>query len=698
MIRLIKYECLKIVRQSFFLMLFCLLIIINGSFLFYKIYGSNSEKFSSSDIVTVYNCMEKDGARQGQEMETWLQQAISQIEEGSIEKSLELYERVLMQIESIDSYEDYWETLMSGGNSISAFLNEENSFSERNIAKTRQAYQHLDGLSIKIECSEGMLILVKSEISEQLILSFVFCVLLLLISKEKEDGFIKLTVSTKRGSGYQVISKYLTVILTTIIATIVCFGMNFLFIQLTIGFGDLSRSVQSVYGFQSCPYLLSVGNYMILYLIVKCISMIVAISIFFLFVVLANGILDAIVLAGVYLIFSFGFWTRISPHSWLCILHYFNLFHIFDIQTILGDYQNINIADYPVNQLVVCIAFAGISILGSIMISVRTFGQNRQYFITLKCKIQIWLSKIKKTYILPKTLSGFEWYKLLIINRGFILFGLLVIISIRFTYSESFYMNSREAAYESYCMKIEGKLLTEKKNYLEQEIEKLEKNELFTWERQEGLEQAYKQYKSLEGREQAGLQVDYFSQTGWERYFGPYGRKKDCQIAGVLTIILLLASFQFVTMENDNQMEQIINTVYNGKKLVYRTKMKVLAVYSILLMVVAFIPYTIRLFTYYQMNNWMSDMGSILLFKEQRGFLKILTFFVIYWICRVIGILSNAIIIYFIQRLTKNRIATLLISFFLLLLPIGTALLGITREWGLLPFVTGHAILFWGMI
>lgn len=693
MIRLMKYEYLKIIRQPFLIILFSLLIVLNGSFLFYKIYVDNSEGFSAADIASVYKCIEKNGAKKPIEMETWLQQLIAQSEEENLEESLELYNYVLTQVESINSYEEYWDTLMSGGNSISALLEDKFSFSGRNITKTRQAYQQLQGLTINLECSEGVVILTQSGISEQLILGFLFCLILLLTSKEKEEGYTRLTVSMKRGKTCQIMAKYLTLILTTVIITVICFGMNVLFLQYTLGLGNLSRSIQSVYGYQSCPYLLCVGNYLVLHFIIKCISMIVAVSIFFLFGIIGNGMLQATMYAVIDLILSFLLWEKISPYSWLCILHYFNLFHIFDVQTILGDYRNINIAGYPVNQLVIYALFTGISILGSVIISSRVYGRNKQSSIILQCKIQTRLNKKIKLPV-PKSLSGFEWYKLLVINRGFILLSLLAISSMIFAYREPFYMNGYEAAYEKYCTQMEGNLSSEKKAYLEEEKLRMEEDGLdIPEERQEALKQAYKQYQKLEERKNSGLKVTYFSQTGWERYLGKYGRQKDCQIAGLLTLILLLSSFRYVTMENENHMEQIMNVIEKGADTVYHTKMKILIIYAFFLMVIAFVPYTIRFFTYYQMGNWMSYTGSLLLFQEQWGFLRILTFFVLYWLCRLVGIFASVAVIYFCQRLTKNRIATLLLIFFLLLLPIGTTLLGITGEWGLLPFVTGHAIL-----
>lgn len=298
----------------------------------------------------------------------------------------------------------------------------------------------------------------------------------------------------------------------------------------------------------------------------------------------------------------------------------------------------------------------------------------------------------------PMSLSGFESYKLLVTNGGLALSCLLAVISIVFAYNEPLYMNAQTAAYENYSLRIEGKLSPEKKDYLEQEKLKSEEGVFDSQEQQEAFNQAYKQYQQLEDREKKGAKVVYFSQTGWERYLGEYGRQKDCQLAGLFLLILLLSSFRYVTMEKDKHMNQIIHTVYKGSTLVCHTKFRVMSVYAIFLLAVTYIPYTVRLFTYYQMDNWTDSLYSILLYEGQWGSMRILVFFMLYWLCRIAGCLISVMVIYLCQRLTKNRVAALLLSFFILLLPVGTCFLGVTGEWGILPVMTGHFILFSGLL
>lgn len=106
--------------------------------------------------------------------------------------------------------------------------------------------------------------------------------------------------------------------------------------------------------------------------------MVSAVSIFYLISALRKGMLQVIVSAAGFLTLSFVLWRGIGPLSWINILHYFNLFHLWDTQAILSDYRNINLAGYPVNQIRICIIFSGISILGSAAISSKIWGNNKR--------------------------------------------------------------------------------------------------------------------------------------------------------------------------------------------------------------------------------------------------------------------------------------------------------------------------------
>lgn len=692
-----KYECLKVIRQPFLIMLFGLLIVMNGFLFIYEMHANNQEGYSPADMAAVYRQMTAEGADQPQETEVWLRQKIIQIEEGRLDESWELYNSVLEQTESINSYGDYWSSLMSGGNSISVLFANESSYSGRNIARTRQAYQHLQGLAVKAECSAGILAVIGTGASDLLVLGFVFCLLLILVPREKEEGYHRLTIPMKLGGSDQAAAKYLILIAAAVLMTGICFGMNCLLAQLTVGLGNPGRSIQSVYGCQTCPYSFCVGDYLIVCLIAKCVGMAAVMSIFFLLAIIGDGMLQAAVSAAAFLAFSFLLWSGISPHSWLNILHYFNLIHLLDTQAVLGDYRNINLAGYPVNQIIICMVLAGISIPGSAVIGCRLFGSSSKIRISLRHSAQTMPNSIMKHRIQPKHLSGFERYKLLAANGGLALLILLSAVSIILTRREPLFMNSQTAIYENYCRQIEGKLSPEKLEFIEQEKSKFDEGRLNMPEQHAALDQVYKQYLKLEERKKAGLEVAFFSQSGWERYLGEYGRQKDCQMAGLFMLILLLSSFRYVTMEKDSHMDQIISTVYRGSALVCRAKIRVMAVYAVILLAIAFLPYTVRVFTYYQMGNWTEGMCSLLMIGKQWGCLKIWMFFILYWLCRIVGALASAAVIYLCGSLTKNRVAALLLSFILLLLPAGTYLLGVTGEWGLLPFVTGHAILFFGL-
>lgn len=395
---------------------------------------------------------------------------------------------------------------------------------------------------------------------------------------------------------------------------------------------------------------------------------------------------------------SFLLWNYVNPHSFWGTLKYFNLIQMIDTQSFISSYENVNLLNKPVNRIAIgstlwCICVI-VSLIGTLVINWNTIHlpcpENKKHSVQ-----RIFFSKFLS--ICPSGITGFETYKLLIKCGGLLMILSLAMFSILCLHYDTLYKDQSEIRYEIYCKRLNGPLSPEKENYIRQEQNTIA-NETDDMEDKSGsLNRVIQQYTELKERQRTGLKVSFFSQTGWMRYFEEYGKKKDAAYAGICMLIIIFSSFRFYTMESENRMNLIFRTIDQGNRTVLRAKNISLLLFSLLALMITYVPYTIKLFHYYQMNNFSESTASLLLSESHLPYMRIGFFLLLYWIIRVIGVIAADIVIYFTASLLKNRVATLVILLFILELPVLMYLSGLTGEWGILILVTGHILLHVGV-
>ena len=90
-----------------------------------------------------------------------------------------------------------------------------------------------------------------------------------LVMYEKKNHLYWLLKSTYKGRKYVIRAKLLTAAGVTCFLVLLLYGANYLFSAYKCGFGNLERPIQSVTAMYESPCMLSVGEYLIFYLLLK---------------------------------------------------------------------------------------------------------------------------------------------------------------------------------------------------------------------------------------------------------------------------------------------------------------------------------------------------------------------------------------------------------------------------------------------
>ncbi|MCD8010229.1 MAG: hypothetical protein LUF34_05470 [Lachnospiraceae bacterium] len=347
------WEWKKILSNRYIVLLLLALIVLNACLYYGYCTGEVEEGcgYTMSDIREAYEVYLKGEALDG---DTELEQAaLARIEEA------EGY------AETLEEMADRYQVMLKAGS-----FSEEDSFSFRTLQRSTAVYQALADISPEVSFSGGIECLTGWRLTDLLLCLFAVCAGMILVVQERADGCLSLLRPLKKGHVTLYLHKFSAMLTFMLAGVLVLYGTNFLLTGLTLGFGDLSRPVQSVYGFTLCPTAVSVGTFLVIFAAQKCLWSLAAGALFFFLceclsqtvVLFAATVLLSV--AAVFLGQTTNLWLRaISPFFW---------------EDTAGLYQNcifMNCLSYPVWQVPVILLLQFLSIVLSLGFGALAYGR-----------------------------------------------------------------------------------------------------------------------------------------------------------------------------------------------------------------------------------------------------------------------------------------------------------------------------------
>ncbi|MPW24525.1 hypothetical protein GC105_01795 [Alkalibaculum sp. M08DMB] len=708
MMKLIYYEACKIFHRKIAWVVIIGLILANGLIIHYQINSVNEEGYSIKDIALVYEELE---GKNTQEQKTWLEIETERYFQG-IQDGDETYsygmDRVFgliyEQIEAVSTYDQYLADIDEQAERMmkSSLFATPDTFSYRSLRLTPQAYAHLKGIEVTVEFSNGALLVTDNRLTDAfLLLSLVILAMHLLIS-EREEGTLPLIKATKRGCASTMLAKAVILMLFTASFTLIFYGTNLIIAANEVGLGDLDRNIQSLEGYLSSPFKITVNQYIGWFFAAKFLGVFAVLCMFFLICIICRNntysCLGGIILFGVEALLS----MNIDIHSWLSPLSRFNLVALLDTGTYFSNYININLFGYPVNIVTSGILTAIAAMIIGIVVGIDRFVKETSSDVRRN-----WIrEKLEGRTILFRgnhfNLLRHETYKLLIMNKGLLI--LLVFMAIQFLYFDNMmnFIDQEEFYYQKYSTFLEGNLTEEKSIFLLQEQERFEtvekEQELLSTMYENGeidenyltyrlsaleingfeeraFERAQNQYFQLSTLQQKNIPVAYVYQTGWNQLFDQEGNRLDFIDYGKTFFVLILCLSSYGAIEKMTDMNKIIAVSSKGRKGVTRRKVFICICFAIVSTVTSFLPRIVSVFQIYGVHGLSAPAKSIMEIAWAPNGLSILNFFILYQTMRLIIVGLSSVFIFVISHKTGNTITTMLISAAVLLLPVVTMLL-----------------------
>lgn len=282
------HECRKIVKNSTVWGLLFLLLFVNAATIYYV----DNRELDAGMYREVWE--EVESAPAGEALDVVAEGRERSVTEGRERSVIEGRERsftegqersfteeqdvvtnaVRKEIEAVQGYREYREQILRNAAAMRIF-SEKGSFAQKNIVETEDHFRKLGDIDTALGPSAGIRHIF-SRVTAIYVILFLCYVGYLLFIRDGETGIETMLRTSKNGGVRFCLCKMAVHVAAAGAASFICYICNVVQQHLMYGFGDLSRSIQSVPEYQSCGRILSVRGFImcgVLLCVLSCVGM-----------------------------------------------------------------------------------------------------------------------------------------------------------------------------------------------------------------------------------------------------------------------------------------------------------------------------------------------------------------------------------------------------------------------------------------
>ncbi len=623
-----------------------------------------------------------------------------------IAKEEEFWREIKEEFDSTKNYKNTITDILDKAENletISIFKQSEDNFSNKNIKDTAQNYKKMLNTNISYQVSKGMTSFTKFGITDVVIILMLFVISSIIIFEEKEKNLFTIIKTTKNGRIKTICTKIITMLIAITAICTIMYLTNFIYYGITIGYGDLHASLQSVKPFIYSTLQISIGQYFILFVFTKIlVFFIISLIILLISIFAKTNTAMYISFIGIFMI-SFLLYNNIDTGSKYNVLKYINIVNLLEVNDIYKSYMNLNVFGimqdvHNLSNIVGAILLLGLS-------STTMYVFNKKKDLTTSESV-LW-NKTKNIYnkkigriinqVISKmkvstTIFANEFYKLFVTNKVAILLIIFIAFQIYNFTNTNKSTSYTENIYKSYMEVLSGKLTKEKEEFINKEKEKFEEANLqisnIAEKEQHGeitkleairYKEPYEEILSLEPIFDKVLEqyehiiensnAEFIYDTGYKELLRV--RKNSFLYSDIFLIISSIMCFTSIfIMEYKTGMINILRATPKGRKCTIRNKIYVCIFASIIIFVISIIPELLKVYQMYGFDNITASITSLICFNKLPVFIRVLDFIIIMYVFRFIVFICIVLFILWISTKIKNTTYCILVASSILLIPI----------------------------
>lgn len=372
------------------------------------------------------------------------------------------------EINHLDGYTAYLAEIQSRveTQSKASVFGKPGSFSQKNLAKTAEDFQAIQGVEVEFGNNRGIERWLNFKLGDYFHLTAVI-VFVLAFLEERKKGLWSAIRATWGGRGRLGLTRVWILLAGSAAATVLYCVVPFLLsMALHGGWGDLTRSLQSVESFGTCPLRISILEWLFQYFAVKTLAgMLIGLFLWCVLGSITNPQFSISVLA-VTLAVEYVLYAYLPVQSALNVLKYFNIFAYVHTSALYTQYLNVDFFGFPVG--IRPLALWGIVIFGALFAAWALLTQshrrpegNRDFLGHISAPVNRALDTVR----VHLTVGGWEGYKALVFQYGILLFVLVYLVcgKLTFLYSSA---DPADSWYTGYIADMVGPIDSSTDDYL----------------------------------------------------------------------------------------------------------------------------------------------------------------------------------------------------------------------------------------
>ena len=504
---------------------------------------------------------------------------------------------LLSRTDYLTGYGDWLENIRKNKENLLTFsiFNDPDSFSGRNILKTADEFEKLQGVELTLG-TDGA---VDSFMSFRLTDYFLLLVLLLValsFLEERKAGLWSVVHAAPNGRFKLAIRRTLILFGTSVAGVVLLYGTDLaLGFSLYGGMDDLGRAVQSVETLGRLPMLTTVGGFLIRFFLLRIAAAFLVSLLLWLMLTAINNVKYTIIVAAGVLAVEYSLYTFLPVQSAFNILKYFNLFTYISLSDLYTNYLNIDIFSYPLGiRSISQLALIPLCLLLTAICVYVHCHKKPAAGRDLLGRVAYGINSVTDKFLRRLHLFGMELHKTLWIQKGIVIVVLLIYVVFGLSYTVSIpVMSSAEQAARQYTTQFAGEITDGTFARMDAE-QKLLDNDLAAYEdakaaydaglfeypeldkyareaaaaqtKSEGLSKVRARAQELRNRGAAeGFAPWLIDETPFESVYGGYAEdnQQKAALVAVLALTLLLAGS--MTYERQSGMTYLLRSTARGR-------------------------------------------------------------------------------------------------------------------------------------
>ncbi len=672
---MIRNELYKIITQKSIICFIVFFCIFNGIYLAYEQQQLPKESYENI-IKETLDIKEAD-------RKNYLESTISILKDNyEDEKIIDEYEKALNYLNQINEFDDYIDSIThSDEKGLNSLLYSKESFATKNKEAIKKEYIKKNMAQVKLVYGNYVAIEKSTSIGMQDIF-LIFIVLLLtiiLLTREKESGMIKLQKANVNGRTKQILSKQIAGIIFVSVLSIVIYVETFVINSLLYGTGSLKAPIQSVNGFFASTLKVNILQYILLFVILKIVGICVFMFIAYIVCNIFKNTISTCIAYSIVIFIEYILYVSIGEFSNISILKYFNICSILNVQDYTKGYTNLNIFNNPIpygRGIAFEIAFL---IIFAVTINIVVFNKPIK---DRKAK-RLSIFKMQTNH----SLCCHELYKTLINNKIILMIIAVAIIQI-FTYKNiTVYNDAVDHFYNIYVEKINGTNDSKAESLIKKEESKFDKfeQELIDAEAAlnsgkitemgyETIQSEYNAHKSeMEAFEQLLEQREYLTKLennkkikGW--FLNEKAYRKIFYMDDTLTefkdgllmlSLLVMIIIPMIVIDKEKKLDILFSSTKLGRKALWNKKIISACTSGVLVFAAVYAPRY-----YYVINNlgYKATIAPIQSIKEYYNFplkLSVHQFLLFEIVLKLLCVIFLAITILSISAYSKTLVSAI---------------------------------------